>query len=51
MKILHRFMLKQFLGPFILAFIIVDFTLLMQFLWLYIDDLIGKGLELSIIAE
>ena len=51
MKILHRFMLKQFLGPFIMAFIIVDFTMLMQFLWLYVDDLIGKGLELKIIAE
>jgi len=51
MKILHRFMLKQFLGPFIIAFIIVIFTLLMQFLWKYIDELVGKGLELSVIAE
>jgi len=51
MKILHRFMLKQFLGPFIMAFFIVIFTLLMQFLWKYIDDLVGKGLDLSVIAE
>jgi len=51
MKILHRFMLKQFFGPFIIAFIIVIFTLLMQFLWKYIDELVGKGLELSVIAE
>ena len=51
MKILHRYMLKQFMGPFIVAFIVVDFTMLMQFLWLYIDDLIGKGLEISIIAK
>ena len=51
MKILHRYMLKQFLVPFIAAFIVVDFTLLMQVLWLYIDDLVGKGLDLSIIAE
>ena len=51
MKILHRFMLKQFLGPFIVAFIVVDFTMLMQTLWVYIDDLVGKGLELSIIAK
>ena len=51
MKILHRFMLKQFIVPFIGAFIIVDFTLLMQVLWLYVDDLVGKGLAISIIAE
>lgn len=29
----------------------VIFILMMQFLWLYIDELVGKGLELSIIAE
>ncbi|MDR1172823.1 MAG: LptF/LptG family permease [Bacteroidales bacterium] len=51
MKILHRFMLKQFLSPFIIAFVIVIFTLLMQFLWKYIDDLVGKGLALSVIGE
>ncbi len=44
-------MLKQFMGPFIMAFLIVVFTLLMQFLWKYIDDLIGKGLALSVIGE
>ncbi len=44
-------MLKQFMGPFIMAFIIVVFTLLMQFLWKYIDDLVGKGLALSVIGE
>ncbi|MDR2037383.1 MAG: LptF/LptG family permease [Bacteroidales bacterium] len=51
MKILHRFMLKQFIGPFVLVFIIVVFVLLMQFLWKWIDELVGKGLELSIIGE
>ena len=51
MKILHRFMLKLFVGPFVGAFAIVIFTLLMQFLWKYIDDLVGKGLDLSIIGE
>ncbi len=51
MKILHRFMLKQFIGPFVLIFVLAVFILLMQFLWKYIDDLIGKGLELSIIGE
>jgi lipopolysaccharide export system permease protein len=51
MKILYRFMLQQFLGPFMMAFVVVIFTLLMQFLWKYIDDLIGKGLALSVIGE
>ena len=44
-------MLKLFMGPFIMAFVIVIFTLLMQFLWKYIDDLVGKGLDLSVIGE
>jgi len=51
MKILHRYMLKQFIGPFFVAFFIVVVSLLMQFLWKYIDDLVGKGLPLSVIAE
>lgn len=51
MKRLHRFMIKSFLGPFAMTFFICVFILLMQFLWKYIDDLVGKGLEWSIIAE
>jgi lipopolysaccharide export system permease protein len=34
-----------------LAFFIVVFILLMQMLWRYIDDLVGKGLDASVIAE
>ena len=51
MKRLHILILKSFIGPFILIFFIVLFILLMQFLWRYIDDLVGKGLEFNIIAE
>ncbi|MDR3093601.1 MAG: LptF/LptG family permease, partial [Bacteroidales bacterium] len=51
MKILHRFMLKQFIGPFVLIFFLGVFVLLMQFLWKYIDELVGKGLDLAIVAE
>lgn len=51
MKRLHVLVIKSFVGPFILIFFIVLFILLMQFLWRYIDDLIGKGLEFKIIAE
>ncbi len=51
MKRLHQFVLKSFLGPFFLTFFICVFVLLMQFLWKYIDDLVGKGLEWNIIVE
>ena len=51
MKRLHLFLIKSFLGPFIATFFIAIFILLMQFLWKYIDDLVGKGLEFSQISE
>ncbi|MEN8227786.1 MAG: LptF/LptG family permease [Bacteroidota bacterium] len=51
MKKLHLLVIKSFIGPLILTFFFVIFVLLMQFLWKYIDDLIGKGLEFDIIAE
>jgi len=50
-KKIHLLVIKSFVGPFILTFFFVVFILLMQFLWKYIDDLIGKGLEFKIIAE
>jgi len=51
MKRLHVLILRSFLGPFILTFLLVIFILVMQFLFRYINDLIGKGLEFNIIAE
>jgi len=51
MKRLHRFIIKSFLGPFFLTFFICVFILLMQFLWKYIDELVGKGLDWGVIAE
>jgi len=50
-KRFHKLILESFLGPFVLTFLIVVFVLLMQFLWRYIDDLVGKGLEMAVIAE
>jgi lipopolysaccharide export system permease protein len=44
-------MLKSFLGPFVFTFFVALFILLLQFLWKYIDDLVGKGLEGFIIAK
>lgn len=51
MKRLHKFIIKSFFGPLIATFFISLFILLMQFLWKYIDDLAGKGLDWTIIAE
>ncbi len=51
MKKLDRLILRSFLGPLLLTFAISVFVLLMQFLWKYIDDLVGKGLEFGVIAE
>lgn len=50
-KKLYTLTIKSFLGPFVLTFFIVVFVLLMQFLWKYIDDLVGKGLQLPVISE
>jgi lipopolysaccharide export system permease protein len=50
-KRLHRLVISSFLGPFVMTFFIVLFLLLMQFLWRYIDELVGKGLEFKIIGE
>lgn len=51
LKRLHIFILKSFLGPFILTFFLVIFILVMQFLFRYINDLIGKGLEFPVLLE
>ncbi len=50
-KRLYRFMLRSFLPLFLMTFFICLFIVLMQFLWRYIDDLVGKGLEMHVIGE
>lgn len=50
-KRLYLFMLQSFLPLFMMTFFICLFIVLMQFLWRYIDDLVGKGLEMSVIGE
>lgn len=44
-------MLQTFIPVFAMTFFICLFIVLMQFLWKYIDDLVGKGLEISVIGE
>ena len=51
MKKLDKFILKSFVMPFIAILLIVIFILMMQFLWLYIDELVGKGLSMKVILE
>ena len=44
-------MLKTFLPLFMMTFFICLFIVMMQFLWKYIDELVGKGLSVDLIAE
>jgi lipopolysaccharide export system permease protein len=39
------------LPPFVASFFIALFVLMMQFLWLWIDDIIGKGIDILVILE
>ena len=50
-KKLDIFVAKQFLQLFMGAFFICQFVLMMQFLWRYVDELIGKGLSMEIMAQ
>ena len=50
-KKLDIFIVKQFGLLFIGTFFICQFVLMMQFLWRYVDELIGKGLSIDILAQ
>ena len=50
-KKLDVFISKQFLVLFVGTFFICQFVLMMQFLWRYVDDLIGKGLTIDVLAQ
>ncbi len=51
MKKIHSFVLNSFSGPLLLTFFIITFLLQMQFLWKYVDDLVGKGLTFGVLAD
>ena len=51
MKKVDSFLLKSFIGPLIFTFFIVLIILILQFLWMYVDDLAGKGLDFKILSE
>jgi lipopolysaccharide export system permease protein len=50
-KKLDLLILRSFMGPFIVTFFITFFVLMMQNLWKYIDDLVGKDLDLFTIGQ
>jgi lipopolysaccharide export system permease protein len=50
-KKLDQLILKSFIGPFIATFFITLFVLVMQFVWTYIDDMVGKGLDFWSVAK
>ena len=50
-KKLDKLIIKSFIGPFIVTFFIAFFVLMMQSLWKYIDDLVGKGLDFITIGQ
>ncbi len=51
MKKLDTLIFKSFIGPFIITFFIAFFVLMMQNLWKYVDDLVGKGLDFFTVGK
>lgn len=51
MKTLPRYIILSYIGPFLMTFFIAVFVLFMQFVWKYVDDLIGKGLDTRTLVE
>lgn len=51
MKKLDRLLLTSFVPPFVVTFGIATFVLVMQILWVYIDDIAGKGLGILVVFE
>lgn len=51
MKKIYKLVLQAYSGPLVMTFFIALFILLMQFLWKYVDDLVGKGLSWDVIAQ
>ncbi len=51
MKKINILVIRAFIGPFLSTFLIAMFLFLMLFLWKWIDDLVGKGLEWHVVAR
>lgn len=51
MKKLYSYILRSFIGTFIFTFFVAVFILLMQFLWMFLDELVGKGLGFEVLGK
>ena len=51
MRILDRYILSRFTFNFVSSFVILMFIFIFQTIWLFIDDLAGKGLDIIIIGK
>ena len=51
LKRLYSFILQSFLPLFLMTFVICLFLVVMQFLWKYVEDMVGKGLDTNILLE
>lgn len=51
MKKLNIYIIRQYIGTFIFTFVVAIFILLMNFLWTWVDELIGKGVEFSVMFK
>ena len=45
LKIVDKYILRTFIPLFVMSFAVCWFIVVMQFLWRYIDELVGKGLS------
>ena len=50
-KKLDILIIRSFIGPFIVTFFVSLFVLIMQFFWLYMDEMIGKGISIWILLQ
>ncbi len=51
MKRIYLFIIKSFIGPFVVTFTIAMVFLIMQFLWKYVDDIMGKDVGMFVIFK
>lgn len=51
LKKLSVLLLKSYIGPFVITFMVAMFVFEMQFIWVYLDELMGKGLSTWVIAK
>lgn len=48
---MHIYLIRSFFGPLVMTFCLAMIVLILQFVWRYIDELVGKDLSWSVIAE